>query len=512
MAEVFSSVLIQDGLIVDISRGEAPGTWLELDAARLDLGGRTVIPGLWDSHIHLETYALSLQALDLELPSLEACLERVRVAAEKARPGEWILGHGWNQNAWQRYGSAADLDRVAPNNPVYLTAKSLHAAWVNSRALQAAGLTAGIGDPPDGHVGRFPDGAPNGLLFEGAMRLVSSQVTPPSMEALCPALKQALDQLLALGVTGVHDFDGPRCFQALQILREEGNLPLRVLKHIRRDELQAAIETGLRTGFGDDWLRLGNIKLFADGALGPRTAAMLEPYAAEPENFGSLLLGHDDIFQIGQSAGQHGLALAVHAIGDRANRQVLDAFEALRAWEEHECRRPLPHRIEHVQLLCPEDIPRVAHLDLVASMQPIHAVSDMEMAEKHWGPRARWSYAWRSLFESGAALIFGSDAPVEPPNPFLGLSAALSRQRLDGTPANGWIPQERLSFWEALASYTWRPAAAAHLERQAGKLVPGAHADLVILDEDLHRIKPLDIAKVRPVGVMIAGAWRIREF
>ncbi len=470
------------------------------------------MPGLWDAHIHLEKYAQSLHQLDLELPSLQDCLARVRAAAAHASPGEWILGHGWNQNKWDRYGTAADLDRVAPDNPVYLTAKSLHAAWVNSRALEAAGIVAESPDPPDGYLGRREDGAPNGLLFEGAMRLVSSRIEPPSPQTLAAWLRTALNELVAAGITGVHDFDGPRCFQALQILREQGDLPLRVLKHLPHDEMKKALALGLRTGFGDDFLRLGNIKLFADGALGPRTASMLEPYSTDPDNYGSLLLGRDEILRIGIEAAEQGIALAVHAIGDRANREVLDAFEALRTWEVEKTTRPLPHRMEHLQILHPDDIQRVAELRLVASMQPIHAISDMTMAEEHWGPRTRWAYAWQSIRRTGASIVFGSDAPVEPPNPFLGLYAAISRRRLDGTPPEGWVPEERLDLSEALACYTWRPADAAHMDRPAGRISPGSYADLIVLGTDPFEMDPRELAGLSPVGVMTNGEWRVRAF
>jgi len=505
-------MLICDGHVAELSVTEPPQSWLESTANRVDLEGRTVLPGLWDAHIHLGQYAQSLHQLDLELPSLQDCLERVRAAAECASPGQWILGHGWNQNSWERYGTAFDLDRVAPQNPVYLTAKSLHAAWVNSRALEAAGIGADSPDPPDGYLGRRENGTPNGLLFEGAMRLVSSRIDPPSPQTLAGWILTALNELLAVGITGIHDFDDPRCFQALQILREQGNLPLRVLKHLQRDNIQKAFALGLRTGFGDDFLRLGNIKLFADGALGPRTAAMLHPYSTDPDNSGNLLLGRDEIVHLGIHAAEQGLALAVHAIGDRANREVLDAFEALRAWEAENAICPLPHRVEHLQILHPDDIQRVGELRLVASMQPIHAISDMTMAEEHWGPRVRWAYAWQSILQGGAMLIFGSDAPVEPPNPFLGLYAAITRHRLDGSPPEGWIPAERLDLWEALACYTWRPAKAAYTARPAGRLAPGSYADLIVLDEDLFEIEPRDLANLRPTGVMTNGEWRVRAF
>ncbi|MBM3123249.1 MAG: amidohydrolase family protein, partial [Chloroflexi bacterium] len=299
---------------------------------------------------------------------------------------------------------------------------------------------------------------------------------------------------------------------ALQTLRERDELGLRVLKSIPLDQLDAALELGLRSGFGDDWIRLGGVKVFADGALGPRTAAMLDDYAGDPGNRGTLLQDRETLFEIGRRALPAGLALAIHAIGDRANHEVLQAFSALarQAWPG---TPRIPNRIEHVQLLHPEDMPRLARLNLTASMQPIHATSDMEMAERHWGDRVRTSYAWRSLASAGTRLVFGSDAPVESPNPFWGWHAAITRRRHDGAPgADGWIPQERLDRLAALESFTVHPAELAGMAGRQGVLRPGSLADLIVLEGD-----PLDCAAdelyaQRPCATMVGGRWRYRDF
>lgn len=479
----------------------------------IELAGRTVLPGLIDAHLHLEQYARQLALVNCELPSLADCLKRIQERAARAAPGEWIQGHGWNQNLWGGFGTAEELDRAAPNHPAYLTAKSLHAAWVNSRALDLANIDSSTPDPPDGAIQRGPDGSPTGILFEGAMRMVSDLQSRPTPIQLGETLAAAQDRLLSIGLTGIHDFDGPSCLEALQLLREAGRLDLRVVKNLPVGVLEHLRATGLHTGFGDDWIRLGNIKVFADGALGPRTAAMLDPYEGEPENRGMLLVDREGLTEIALQAADGGLALTVHAIGDRATHEVLEAFTMLRS---HEAAHKLPHlrhRIEHLQLLHPDDLGRAGALNLVASMQPIHATSDMPMADQYWGDRVQTSYAWRTELEAGANLAFGSDAPVEDPNPFLGIHAAVTRRRVDGSPGQaGWIPEQRLTLEQALAAYTIGPAYAAGMETVQGRLEPGYLADLIVLDRDPYECQPEELAELAPVGTMVGGQWRYRNF
>jgi hypothetical protein len=480
---------------------------------RLNLGGRAVIPGLVDAHIHLQHYALGLQKVNCETGSRPECLERVAARAQTTPPGEWILGHGWNQNRWQDgFGTAAELDQIAPASPVYLTAKSLHAAWASSQALRLAGVDRETPDPPGGKIGRDGQGNPDGILFENAMRLVENAIPLPGVQAISDALQQAFPVLWAMGISGVHDFDRRDCFSALQSLRLQGKLQLRVLKSIPFESLEHAAALGLRSGFGDDYLRIGSLKAFADGALGPRTAAMLQPYESEPGNHGMLLLDGEEVFEHGCAAVQNGLSLAVHAIGDRANHEVLNALAQLRAYEQLHGLPRLRHRIEHVQLIHPQDAARLANNDILASMQPIHATSDMHMADQYWGDRSRYAYAWRTQLDYGAKLVFGSDAPVESPNPFLSLHAAVTRRRLDGSPGpQGWYPEQRLSLLEALQAYTSGPAYAAGWEQQQGKLLPGYFADLVVLNEDIFQIPVEKIAHTHPLATMIGGRWVFQE-
>lgn len=506
-----------EALAIAHGRVAAVGTAAEIlplsgPATQIDrLEGQTVLPGMIDAHLHLEQYALSLEKVDCETRTRDECLRRIRERSARALPGEWILGHGWNQNPWDRYGTAAELDSASPRNPVYLTAKSLHAAWANSSALRLAGIGAATPDPSGGSIGRTAGGEPSGILFEEAMALVASRIPHPSAEHLENAIAAAQEHLWRFGLTGVHDFDGARCFGALQALRAEGRLGLRVVKHIRADEAPAAFAAGIRSGLGDGWIRIGNLKVFADGALGPRTAAMLEPYDGEPHNRGLLAKTAEELVDLGMAALDAGIGLAIHAIGDKANRVALSALEQIRAHETPGAH--LRHRIEHMQLLHPDDIRRAASADIVASMQPIHATSDMSMAERHWGARCQGAYAWRSLLDCGTLLAFGSDAPVEVPNPFQGISAAISRRLPDGRPGpQGWIPSERITLPEALRAYTRGPAYAGGTEETSGALDIGFLADLVVLQVDPFGATPEEIAEVRPVGTMVGGVWRYRDF
>ncbi len=485
----------------------------EFDSAKKqDMRGRVILPGLTDAHIHLQYYALGLQKIDCETDTLEECLRRVSEHVKNSKPGEWILGHGWNQNPWGRWPAASDLDSISPNNPVYLTAKSLHAALANSAALKTANITAESPDPANGRIQRQLNGDPSGVLFETAMELIT-RVNPESdVELIASAIEKAQPILWKMGLTGVHDFDRRECFMALQKLHTQDKLKLRVTKNIPVDLLDHASALGLRTGFGDDWLHIGSVKAFMDGALGPRTAAMFQPYEGEPENKGILNMDGEELFEFGRRAADVGLGMTVHAIGDRANHEVLNAYQQLRAYEKEKGLPHLRHRIEHVQVLHPDDAQRLAQLDVIASMQPIHATSDMLMADRYWGERAALSYAWRTQLDAGARLAFGSDAPVESPNPFWGLHAAVTRRRRNGPPSKeGWRPEQRLSVQEALEGFTSGAAYAAHAENRLGRLAAGFLADLIVLDDDPFTCNPDDMKDFQSSATMISGDWVFGE-
>lgn len=478
----------------------------------VDCGGRAVIPGLIDAHMHMELTALARQAVDAETATLDACLARVANAAARIPAGHWITGQGWNQNDWGGvFPTTADLDRVAPRHPVYLQVKSAHAAWVNSAALRLAGLNAATPDPDGGRIVRDASGAPTGILLETAMSLVQSLIPPPAETTLADWYDDLQTDAWRWGLTGVHDFDGRRSLAAWQILRERGDLGLRVVKTVRAAYLDHARALGLRPGFGDAWIRLGQVKVFLDGALGPRTAWMLAPYESEPDNWGVTVTDPEELHEIGRRAAEAGFALTVHAIGDRANHEVLNVFERL--MHDFGATISQPYRVEHVQIAQASDLPRLGALGVVASMQPLHATSDAPAAERLWGhARSAGAYAWRTVLDGGAVLACGSDSPIETLNPWTGVHAAVTRRRRDGWPGvDGWFPEQRLTVAEALLGYTRGAAIAGGLTGRVAGLQSGALADVAILDTDPFTCDPAALLEVRSVATMVGGVWRWRS-
>lgn len=481
---------------------------------RDNLNGYTVIPGFTDAHIHWSMTAQKLQWVDVfEVSSKAIALERVAERARNTLPGEWIRGWGWSQDFWTEpvFPSADDLDVAAPHNPVWLGAKSGHAAWVNTAALRKCGITAQTADPAGGHIQRNAGGEPTGILFETAIDLVRSQIPEPTVEQLADQMYTAQKLALASGMTGFHDFDGPNCLRALQILRERGLLAMRVVKNVNKEWIDALLTSGLRHGFGDDWIRIGAQKIFADGALGPRTALMVEPYEGEPHNYGIAVVDKEEMQDLVSRASAAGLPSTIHAIGDRAVHDVLNVYETVR--QEEAARGETPamrrHRIEHVQIIHPNDIHRLAQLGVIASMQPIHATSDYEAADRSWGKRGRWSYNIRLQIDQGAHIALGTDSPVEPFEPLKSIYAAVTRRRPDGSPGpDGWYPELRLTMDETLRGYTVGPAYAASMDNRLGKLASGYLADLVVLDRDLYHIPQDEILETHVVGTMVDGLWR----
>ena len=484
--------------------------------ALVNLDGKTVLPGMTDAHLHWEGQSQALHSVNVfEVPSIKEARRRVRAFAKQVAAGAWITGQGWAQDMWaeRSFPNKEDLDAVAPLNPVYLSAKSGHAAWVNSAALRYAGITDETPDPEGGQIMRDAQGAASGILLETAMDLVEAEIPQPTSQELADMMAVAQARALRCGITMIHDFDEPTCLRALQIQRERGQLSLRVLKQINQRWLEAALDSGIRTHFGDDWIRIGALKLFADGALGPKTALMFEPYLGEPDNYGMAVVDKEEMVEYVSRASACGLPSSVHAIGDKAVHDVLDVFESVRREEADrgELRNSRRHRIEHVQIIHPDDVPRLAELDVIASMQPIHATSDMLSADRYWGERCAYAYNPRLQIDHGARVAFGSDAPVEPLDPLLGIHAAVTRQR-DGQPAAGWQPAARISLNEALLGYTQGPAYAAGMEDRLGKLRPGYLADLIVLDRDIYAIEVAEIPQISVIGTMVDGVWRFRDF
>ncbi len=489
------AIALRNGQIVavghnsDIAKLAGRGTQI------VDLGNRAVIPGLIDSHVHLMEFALRLRRADLAGAStLEEALCRVQRAAESAAPGEWIVGGGFDSNRWTRLPNRSDLDGVASDRPVFLASKDMHSGWVNSVALRLAGIDRDTPNPPDGEILRDPlTGEPTGILREWAVSPVMRAAgmlesdgyagqTPARSPAQCDAaLEEAQAILLSKGLTGLHTPQGPTAFGALQRLHARGRLKVRVWHHLRRENLEDARRLGVRTGFGDAHLRVGHLKLFMDGALGSQTDHTLEPHY-ESGGDGIEALSRDELRTHLEAASEAGIAVAIHAIGDAANRAALDALEDTAPLWRPAGLRP---RIEHLQLLHPNDAHRLGQIGVVASMQPSHQPSDIAIADRYWGPkRTPLAYAWRTVLESGAVLAFGSDCPVESIDPLPGMYAAVTRQTADGHPLGGWHPEQRLTPAQALRAFTLGPAYASSEERVKGSLTPGKLADFVILSVD----------------------------
>ena len=471
-----------------------------------NLGGKTVWPGLIDSHIHFDMYSQSLSQVKCETRTIEECLERVNSKTKTSQPGEWVTGQGWNQNTWGKFGTAVQLDSVSRGCPVFLSDKSIHAAWVNSAAMAVAGLNKNTPDPDGGEIQRDQDGNPTGILFENAVNLVEKLIPPVDNKKRLEYMHQGQQSLHRFGLTGIHDFDRMECFFALQELHKSGELTLRVTKGIPVDQLDHAVSLGLQSGFGDLHLHLGSVKLFADGALGPQTAAMLQPYEGTTDKYGTLLMSADDVFETGMKATSHGWGMAIHAIGDKATNEVLNGLAMVRQFEISNDIPQKLHRIEHLQLLHPDNFSKAKDVGVVASMQPIHILSDMDTADKHWGKRSRGAYAFASLINSGTLVIFGSDAPVESPNPFLGIGAAVTRSRVaDPSRINGWYPAEKLSISQARKAYSQIPALVSGHEDIFGSLNIGMAADFIILSSDPGKIEDIEIYEILPEMVFIDG-------
>ncbi|MCX7040828.1 MAG: amidohydrolase [Spirochaetes bacterium] len=522
-APIASAVAIRSGRIMFVGIDEDARAALGANPAVVNLERRCVVPGLTDAHLHFRWYAESLDAVDAEMPTLEQALERVAEKARRAGPGVWVTGSGWNHNVWTGQTGAGGfptrqhLDRVAPRNPVALKAKSGHAMWVNSMALERAGISAATSDPVGGKIVRESTGdgrSPSGILLENALALVQAAIPAPSPRELARAMKRAQAALHRVGLTGIHDYDGVLAFQALQEMEASGELTLRVVKGIPRELLDEAIALGLRTGFGGERLSIGALKMFADGALGPQTAWMLEPYEGTRDGgCGIPTLTEDQMTDDIRRANASGISCAVHAIGDAACRAMLNACEKAASSAGGPARGAPRNRLEHAQLLHPDDLPRLAQLGVIASMQPLHATSDMLIADRHWGARCAGAYAWRSLLQSGARLAFGSDCPVEIPDPLAGIHAAVTRRRADGSPGpDGWRPEQKLTVEEAVRAYTVGAAYAAGRERERGQIASGMLADLTVLDRDIFAIEPHAIRETKVSATVVDGIFVHRAF
>lgn len=477
------------------------------DVARIDAKRRTVLPGLIDAHGHVMLLGQQLTTVDLsDTRSLAEAQARVRAYAAANPQARWIIGRGWNQVTWRmdRFPTAAELDAAVADRPVWLERIDGHAGWANSAALQLAGVSAATADPPGGRIERDAGGAPAGVLVDAAAALVQRHVPPPTEAEQAAMLEAALRELASVGLTAVHDagIDLPT-WQLYNRFGREGRLTTRIYAMAGGLEaMQAIAPDGPTPWLYDGRLTLRAVKLYTDGALGSRGAALKADYSDAAGNQGLLFMTDTVLKNSIVRAAFDKFQVNVHAIGDRANAQVIDAFAEIVPAMGNSLR----HRIEHAQVIDPADLPRIAQLGLIASVQPTHATSDKAMAEDRIGAqRIVGAYAWERLRASGARLALGSDFPVEPANPFFGLHAAVTRQDRSGAPPGGWYPAEALSRASALAGFTIDAAYAGGMEAMVGTLERGKHADFIIVDRDLFETSAGDIWRTRVVGTWLSG-------
>ncbi len=511
-----TGLLVADEEILAVGSAEA---LRERGPGRIvDLPGALVIPGLHDAHLHSASLARGLAGLELRAASsLGEALALVRQRIVDEPSEEWLFGSGWNSNAWE--GAPAfdrhTLDAVTGSRPTVLSSLDGHTVWANSTALHAAGITRGTPDPAGGRIERDETGEPTGILREQAAQVFQDVQAGPAGGALEPMLQRCQRVLLSVGVTSITDFDGEDARTAYRTLHQSGRLDLRITKSVPALALDQAIAEGRATGQGDDWLREGPVKLFSDGALGQHTSHMSRDFHGDAGNRGMARLGTEEVAELTRKALRAGIAVATHAIGDQANAVVLDGYE--KVLSETSTRRRL--RIEHAQHLRPSDVTRLARLGVVASMQPAHCTSDIDLVEDLLAGQDLVSYGWRSLLDAGAVLALGSDSPFGPdspvaePSPMFALYAAVTRTRPDGTPAGGWHPQERLTMAEALRAHTFGSAWGDGAEHRKGTLASGRLADFVALDTDLldeqviaH--EPERIHHARPLATVVGGRVR----
>jgi len=478
------------------------------EAQVVQLKGRFLMPGFNDAHTHLGSAGRDKLTLDLKgTDSLAELQQRVRVAASQHKPGEWIVGSGWDQTRWpeKTFPHRQDLDEVAPNNPVFLVHVSGHVAVANSMALKHTEITPDTKNPTGGEIERDADGNPTGMFKEGsAMEFVEQKIPDPTPEQRRRGIELVLQELAQNGVTSAQDNSAWEDFLVYHDLKEEKKLTARITEWLPfmapLNELQNMRSEG---GTTDPWLKTGALKMVTDGALGSRTAAMLAPYSDEPGTTGILTIEPEKLKAMALERDKAGFQLAFHAIGDRSNRVALDVFEAVVRVNGARDRRD---RVEHAQVVTPEDIERFGTLHLVASMQPSHQSNDIRWAEQRLGPeRIKGAYAWNSIEKAGATLAFGTDYDVEPINPFRGLYACVTRELPEGGPAGGWQAQEKISLDDCIHAYTIGSAYAQFEEGKKGDLKVGKYADFVILSLDITKATPKEILNTEVLQTVVGG-------
>lgn len=480
-------------------------------AQRIDAAGRLVLPGLIDAHVHFLDMARRSQQVRLfGVNDFEEAMARVETAVQQAKPGQWVQGWGYDAHHWGGIEPhAALLDKIAPDTPVVLAQMDMHSWWANSAVMRLCGIDANTPDMPKSTIERDSDGNPIGIFREwNAIDLVKSQLPQPDEETLFGWMKEAIADANALGFTGVHDLrvelEGAQSFRLWQRLERERALKLRVHMHIAADFIDELQTLGMQAGFGSERLWVGHVKAFADGAMGSHTARMIEPYIGEPDNLGLVVKSSEEMWDYTRRAGAAGFPMSIHAIGDQAARDVLAIFDEHLSTPEGKALT-MPHRIEHVQVIKENDLQKFSNKNIVASMQPYHLMTDWQTADKIWGERTKFGFPMRTILELGGTLAFGSDAPVAPMDPMAAIYAAVTRQDLDGNPAGGWQPQQKLTMAQTIEAYTMGCATVSGKAALQGSLVPGKWADFIILSQNLFEIEPEQILETAVDVTVIAS-------
>lgn len=504
------AVAIKDSRIIAVGRNSDVENLGRNNFEVIDLQGKTVIPGLIDSHTHFLAFAHLLKRVNLRgISSFEEILTTLRSFSTRLKPNEWLVGGGWDKNILGRKAefSRQVLDEIRPDAPVALQSKDQHVLWVNSKTLEVVGIDKTTGDPQGGEIERDPNTKePTGILKENACNLVWAKVPQPSIKDSKEILKEAMKIANSYGLTGVQNHDDPGAFELFRQLKADGQSTLRACFWIPIQELNSAISSGLISGCGDEFVRFGGVKMYADGSLGSQTALMFEPFEGTEDNFGVEATSQERMTENSIKAGNAEIGVSIHAIGDRAVHQALNAIEdSMSRIKDKSNLRP---RIEHVQILHPDDVNRFAKLDIIASVQPVHAPADMYIAEKYWGKRARLSYASNTLIRSGARVVFGSDAPIESIDPWMGIHAAVCRKRIGDK--ESWYPQEKVSITEAVSGFTKWAAYASYEENLKGTIEVGKLADMVVLSQDIFQVDP-DLIPGTKVQFTILGGKIVFE-
>jgi len=518
----FEALLARDGKVLATGSQEKLGAQAR-SATKLDGQGKVLLPGLTDAHGHIMNLGYSRTQVDLAgTRSLAQAQQRVRAFAKANPQAQWLRGRGWNQVIWglDRFPTAAELDEVVRDRPVWLKRVDGHAGWANSQVLKLAGITRDTQAPEGGRIERDAKGNPTGVLVDAAMDLVDTIVPKPTREESEAALDAALRELASVGLTSVHDAGiDAGTFAIYKAYAEAGKLSLRINAMIggAGEDFDAIVKQDPRPDDGSGFLSVRSVKLYADGALGSRGAALLAPYSDDPGNRGLLFQSDKDLGAQIDKALSRGFQVCVHAIGDAGNRQALDAFARVSvapkgAPTSARVGAPLGatgnprHRIEHAQVVTLADIPRFRQLGIIASMQPTHATSDMNMAQPRVGPeRIKGAYAWRRFLRAGVRVAAGSDFPVESPNPFWGLHAAVTRQDHQNLPPGGWYPDQAMTVKEALRAFTLDAAYAGHQEKHLGTLEPGKQADFILVDRDIFTADPQTLWQTKVLETWVAG-------